>query len=213
MKCYIFDMDGTITRTNLLIFDTFNYIARKYAGRTYTGEELIKMFGPPEEGALLNIVGPEQIDIAMKDYLVFYQQNHKKLADAYEGMEHILKYLKSKGKLVTLFTGKGTSTTSITLRELNFEKYFDYIVTGNDVVNHKPSAEGILKIVDKYSLTKDEAIMIGDSLHDVKAARQAGIKIAAALWDSFSKEKVLQMNPDFIFFTINEFEKWIRETE
>ena len=36
LKCIVFDMDGTLTQTNQLIYDSFNYIAKKYAGRTYT---------------------------------------------------------------------------------------------------------------------------------------------------------------------------------
>ncbi len=51
LKCIIFDMDGTLTRTNQLIFDTFNYIAGKYEGRRYSEQEITAMFGPPEEGA------------------------------------------------------------------------------------------------------------------------------------------------------------------
>ena len=66
-------MDGTLTQTNQLIYDSFNYIAQKYVGRTFGIPEITAMFGPPEEEALLAIVHPEQIDTVMKDYLSFYR--------------------------------------------------------------------------------------------------------------------------------------------
>ena len=71
LKCIVFDMDGTMTQTNQLIYDSFNYIAQKYKGKTYTIPEINAMFGPPEEEALLAVAPAEQIDEAMKDYLVF----------------------------------------------------------------------------------------------------------------------------------------------
>ena len=202
-------MDGTLTQTNQLIYDSFNYIAQKYAGKTFSIPEITAMFGPPEEDALLAIVRPEQIDEAMKDYLSFYRAHHKELARLYPGMENILRSLKESGKLLALFTGKGSGTAMITLQEFHIEKYFDYIVTGNDVVKHKPSSEGLLKIMEHFALLPDELLMVGDAVSDVKAAHEAGVKIAAVMWDSYAKEKVLQMKTDFVFNDTKGFQDWL----
>jgi HAD superfamily hydrolase (TIGR01509 family) len=202
-------MDGTLTQTNQLIYDSFNYIAQKYAGKKYSIPEITAMFGPPEEEALLAIVRPEQIDEVMKDYLSFYRAHHKELAQLYSGMENILRSLKENGKLLALFTGKGTATAMITLQEFHIEKYFDYIVTGNDVVKHKPSSEGLLKIMEHFALLPDELLMVGDAVSDVKAAHEAGVKIAAVMWDSYAKEKVLQMKTDFVFNDTKGFQDWL----
>ena len=202
-------MDGTLTQTNQLIYDSFNYIAQKYAGKTFSIPEITAMFGPPEEDALLAIVRPEQIDEAMKDYLSFYRAHHKELARLYPGMENILRSLKESGKLLALFTGKGSGTAMITLQEFHIEKYFDYIVTGNDVVKHKPSSEGLLKIMEHFNLMPDELLMVGDAVSDVKAAHEAGVKIAAVMWDSYAKEKVLQMKTDFVFNDTKGFQDWL----
>jgi HAD superfamily hydrolase (TIGR01549 family) len=202
-------MDGTLTQTNQLIYDSFNYIAQKYAERTYSIPEITAMFGPPEEEALLAIVRPEQIDSVMKDYLSFYRTHHNQLARIYPGMENILSSIKERGKMLAIFTGKGTSTTKITLQEFHIEKYFDYVVTGNDVVKRKPSSEGLFKIMKHFALQPDEMLMVGDSVSDVKAAHEAGVKMAAVLWDSYAKEKVLQMKTDFVFNDTKEFQDWL----
>jgi HAD superfamily hydrolase (TIGR01549 family) len=202
-------MDGTLTQTNQLIYDSFNYIAQKYAGRTYTIPEITAMFGPPEEGALLTIVRPEQIDDVMKDYLSYYRAHHSRLARMYPGMENILVSIKDRGKRLALFTGKGSHTATITLQEFRIEKYFDYVVTGNDVVKYKPSSEGLLKIMEHFALKPEEMLMVGDSVSDVKAAHEAGVKIAAVVWDSYSKDKVLQMKTDFVFNDTKEFQDWL----
>jgi pyrophosphatase PpaX len=209
LKCIVFDMDGTLTQTNQLIYDSFNYIAQKYQGKTYSVPEITAMFGPPEEGALLTMVSPEQIDEVMKEYLSYYRAHHTELAQIYPGIENILKFLKESGKILALFTGKGTHTATITMQEFHIEKYFDYVVTGNDVVKHKPSSEGLLKIMERFSLKPDELLMVGDGVSDVKAAHEAGVKIAAVVWDSYGKEKVLQMKTDFVFNDTTEFQEWL----
>ncbi|MGH2566868.1 MAG: HAD family hydrolase [Bacteroidota bacterium] len=210
IRCVIFDMDGTLTQTNQLIFDSFNHIAQNYAGRTFSEKEITALFGPPEEGALVSIVGKGKIDAALRDYLDFYRKNHARLAKLYPGIVDILRFLKDKGCKLALFTGKGVHTTTITLDAFGLTPFFDSVVTGNDVINHKPSAEGIQKIMAHLAIEPAEALMIGDSVADVKAAHDAGVKMAAVLWDSYGKEQVLQMETDFLFHRVDEFSRWLQ---
>jgi pyrophosphatase PpaX len=210
LKCVIFDMDGTLTQTHRLIFDAFNFIAMKYQGKKYLEAEITAMFGPPEEGALLRVVPPESIDRVMKEYLEYYDTHHDELAQLYPGIPDVLQYLRERGIRLALFTGKGIHTTTITLKKFALEQFFDMVVTGNDVVNHKPSSEGIRKIMDRFGLQPDEVLMVGDSVGDIKASHEAGVKVAAVLWYSFAEEKVLQMNTDYVFHNVTEFLAWLR---
>jgi len=204
-------MDGTLTQTNQLIYDSFNHIAKKYAGKTYTVPEIHAMFGPPEEEALLAIVRPEHIDAVMKEYLEFYRAHHNQLARLYPGIDKILGHIKECGGTLALFTGKGIRSTNITLQKFKIDKYFDYVVTGNDVIQRKPSSEGLHKIMRHFAFLPDEVLMVGDAVSDVNAAHEAGVKIAAVVWDSYAKEEVLRMNADFVFYDVKEFHNWLKK--
>lgn len=211
LQCIIFDMDGTLTRTNQLIFDSFNHIVRKYTGRVMKDEEITALFGPPEEGAIVQIVGEEHLEEAMKEYLTFYRENHHRLAKLYPGIRDVLDDIRRRNTRLALFTGKGTHTTQITLEEFGLTPYFELVVTGNDVVEHKPSSEGIRKILDHFSLRPAEALMVGDSVADVNASHEAGVKIAAVLWDSYGRDRVLAMNTDYLFHHVEEFHRWLND--
>jgi HAD superfamily hydrolase (TIGR01509 family) len=211
-SCIIFDIDGTLSQTNELIFATFNHIAEKYLGRTYTSAEIIAMFGPPEEIAVERLVGKEKFDEAIADFYLYYEEHYPRLADKYQGVDAVLEYLKECGVPLAVFTGKGARTTRITLDKLGIGGYFDLVVTGSDVVAHKPSAEGIRKVLKAFGVRKEEALMVGDAVADVKAAREAGIRVAAVLWDSYGKDKILEMNVDYRFHSVEEFSRWIRKT-
>jgi HAD superfamily hydrolase (TIGR01549 family) len=207
---FIFDIDGTLTATNRLIYDSFNYIAGKYLDKTFEDEEIHSMFGPTEDFILKKWCG-EKFEQAKEEYYNFYSENHH-LAYAYEGMIEILQYLKSEGFPLGVFTGKGRRAALITLQMIDAEKYFDLIVTGDDVNNHKPHAEGIIKFVNHFGFKKERVLMIGDSVSDVKAARDAGVKIASVLWDSHREEIVKEMGSDYYFYSVEELKEFLLGT-
>jgi HAD superfamily hydrolase (TIGR01549 family) len=169
------------------------------------------MFGPPELVAIERLVGADRLDDAMDDFFSFYETHHSNMANAHEGIVEILDFIKRCGVLLAIFTGKGRRTTLITLDTIGIKNYFDLIVTGDDVSNHKPSAEGIREIMNAFALTHEEVLMVGDAVADVDAAHEAGIPIAAVVWDSYCKEKVVRMNVDYLFHSVEEFAMWLRE--
>ncbi len=205
-------MDGTLTQTNQLIFDSFNHIAEKYINKRLTPKEIVALFGPPEEEAVERMIGSQHIDNAMEEYYHFYQERHNELASLYPGIKKLLEFVKNKGMIIALFTGKGRRTTEITLHEFGIEQYFDMVVTGDDVDHFKPSGDGIKKIMHRYSLQPEEVLMVGDAVADIKAARESGVRIAAVIWDSYGKDMVLQAETDFLFHNVQEFHSWVEET-
>lgn len=65
-------MDGTLTQTNQLIFESFNHIAEKYINKRLTPKEIVALFGPPEEEAVENMIGSQHIDSAMNEYHIIF---------------------------------------------------------------------------------------------------------------------------------------------
>lgn len=208
-KGIIFDIDGTLTSTNELIFASFNHVTKKYLNKEYTPEELIALFGPTEEHIIRELTG-ERFEEARRDYFSYYRNNHSELADIYPGMREILQEVKKRGIPVAIFTGKGREAATITLKMLGIIDYFDLIVTGDDVLRHKPAPEGIQLFIDKYKLIKEEVLLIGDAPADIKAARAAGIQIASVVWDSYAKQEVLEAGSDFVFHTVEELMEFVK---
>lgn len=207
--CIIFDVDGTLTSTNELIFASFRYIAKKYLNIDKTDEEIISMFGPPEDVILKEWCGKDFAE-GRKAYYKFYADNHN-MAGLYPGMKELITFLKSKDILVAIFTGKGRDATIISMEKLEVLQYFDYIVTGDDVLKYKPSSEGIIKILENLKLDKDRVLMVGDSTVDILAAREAGVVMASVVWDSYGINEVLKMNNDCIFHTVEDLKTFLTQ--
>lgn len=206
-KGIIFDVDGTLTFTNQLIFDSFNHITQKYLGKSYSDHEIIALFGPTED-VILKEMCEDEYENARKDYYAYYKNNHD-IARLYNGIKELIVDINNSGILLSIFTGKGRTSALITLDELGLTDYFDMIVSGDDVENHKPSPEGILKFLNKHNLNPKDVLMIGDAPSDIIAANQCGVEIASVVWDSYAEEEVRKLNSKTIFHSVDELRNFI----
>lgn len=204
----IFDIDGTLASTNDLICASFNHVAAKYLDKQFTWKEIQSLFGPTED-VILNDLMKNDYNNARNDYYEFYSEHHDALAAIYPGMQELIKELKDMGTLLSIYTGKGRQSSEITLKKIGIYECFDMIVTGDDIPGQKPSPDGVDRFLLEFKLDKEKVIMVGDAPADIKAARNAGIKAASVVWDSYAKEKVMEMNSDFVFHTVDELSKFL----
>ncbi|MCX7919537.1 MAG: HAD family hydrolase [bacterium] len=199
----VFDFDGTIANTSPLIFASINAVAKKFLGKTFTPQEIIAMYGPTEEQIIASLVRPDDYNAAITEFYSVYA-GKPELVESFPGFSEFLQQAKQKNITLGIFTGKGRKTCLINLHELGYQEYFDYIYTGDDVKNRKPHPEALLKIIADANVDPELAIYIGDSVADITCARAAGIKFGAAFWDPLADKRILDMRPDFIFYTIEE---------
>lgn len=209
-KGIIFDVDGTLAFTNQLIFDSFNHITKKYLGREYSDDEIIALFGPTED-VILKDICKDEYENARKDYYTYYKNNHE-IARLYDGIKELIIDIYKSDILLSIFTGKGRTSALITLEETGLTDYFDMIVSGDDVENHKPSPEGILMFLSKHNFYPNEVLMIGDAPSDIIAANECGVEIASVVWDSYAEDEVRKLNSKNIFHTVDELRNYIFKT-
>ena len=184
----IFDLDGTLADTSQLIFDSFNFVMRKYKSIEMAPSQIMSYFGPPEEIAIKNILGSDNFDSIWLDYLGYYE-DHLNETEVFAGIPELLRALKKTGSHLAIFTGKGNNTTESTLKHHGIRDLFDVIVTGSIVKNHKPSPEGVELALSTLRVEPSMAVLVGDSLSDYRAATSAGIHFIAAMYDSLAKNR------------------------
>lgn len=208
---FIFDIDSTLINSNKLIFDSFRYISNKYLNQNLSDQEIVSHFGPTEDELIVKLFGKHHQE-AKNDYYQFYSENHDNKANIYPLIKETIDYIKSESIPLSIFTGKGRQSSEITLEKIGLLNYFDLIVTGDDIEGNKPSREGVDIFIEKFNLNRENVLMIGDAPSDIYAARNASIKGASALWDSFKKEEMLAIGNDFEFHTVKELHDFVLTT-
>jgi HAD superfamily hydrolase (TIGR01509 family) len=209
LACVIFDVDGTLAKSNDLIFASFNHVAMKYLGKSLPDREIIGLFGPPEEGGLRRILDEDLVPEAMDDLCRFYEERHPAMASLHHGITDILDFLKEKQIRLAVFTGKGRRTATMTLEQLGISGYFDLTVTGSDVRHHKPHPEGIVQVLKTLGVAPDRTLMVGDSVSDVRASRAVGVAAATVLWDCYDRASVLREDAAFRFERVADLMEWL----
>lgn len=210
MKTYsaiLFDWDGCLAQTLELWLAAYKEVFARY-GLTPTDEVITsQVFGDWQGAATQGVADVEGFNRQMKEILT------AKLATVAlaEGAKPLLEHLHEAGKRVALLT---TSTRSLVAPALDFHHIhhlFDFILTGDDVAQHKPHPESIEKALATFQVDKAAAIMIGDSKSDLGAAQNAQVDSALYYPSShqlfYAREELLRYQPTYVLDTFSSLEK------
>jgi len=89
----------------------------------------------------------------------------------------LLRYLKlGFSPLVALVTANNKRLTRTILNKTGLSKYFEVIITCEDVKNQKPAPDAYLRALKKLNVSPENCIVFEDSEAGIKAAKAAGIK-------------------------------------
>ena len=217
LKGIVIDMDGTITKFNL------DYMAARR--RTLNELERLGLRTPEmDEQVSLWVVldrlrerlKPEEFKKLRVTLYRFFEEMEVKAAHAaslYPGVTNTLRELRSKSLKLGLLTNNSRTGTDMTLKRLNIKALFDAVVTRDDCDEMKPAAAPILKILTELGVSPQAAILVGDGVMDILAARAAGIRSAAVTTGPFPVERLLKAQPDYVLGSVNDLPTLVEKLE
>jgi len=83
------------------------------------------------------------------------------------------------GRTLAVVTTDGPHVTRKCLLDMDIGHYFNAVCTDNGVLPPKPDPFCIELICEQFELTKDEIVMVGDTMNDIRFARNGGIRVIA----------------------------------
>jgi len=98
-----------------------------------------------------------------------------------QGAKEALIKIKENNQKTCFVTTKYREAMDVMIEKYHLESLFDFSIAGDEVENFKPDPEGIHKVLNHFNAKPDEAVFIGDSLHDLGAARNANISFIGVL--------------------------------
>ena len=204
IRYLLFDLDGTLIDTTDLILNCYRASVSKLVDNPPTDEEILKGFGRPLRDQLWRLYPSlrDRIDDLFALWRQAQEQLHDQLIKPFPGTVEVLTELRRRGYPVGVVTSKerGTARRGIELNGL--QALIDPLVCVDDTTNHKPHPEPILRGIELMGARAEETLYVGDSLYDMKAGREAGTRVAAAMWGPFPKEQLLEFKPDYLLSSI-----------
>jgi phosphoglycolate phosphatase len=200
-KYLLFDLDGTITDPKEGITKSVQYALKKENIHEPDLDKLDCFIGPPLHDSFEAYYGfsGQDADRLIENFREYFSERGLFENIPYEGIENILKTLKSKGYILAIATSKPTFFANKILDHFNLSHYFTAIsgscldgtrVAKAEVITH------VLKSLNNPP--KKEVVMIGDRKHDLKGAAQVGLDAVGVLYgygslDELSKETAISL--------------------
>jgi len=196
-KNILFDLDGTLINTNELIIETFQYTLKKHLGLEVTAEMMVPFFGEPLIETLRRF-DPGRADDMLRTYRQYNLEKHDQLTTLFPGTVETLSRLKRAGFKLGVVTSKMRLTATRGIHLFGLDRFLDVVVTFEDTERHKPLGDPIEKALTLLPGLPETSLMVGDSPFDLKCARNAGVKCAAALWSIIPQHDLIADDPDYL---------------
>jgi phosphoglycolate phosphatase len=120
----------------------------------------------------------------------------------------LLSGLRGRGYRLGLMTNDADANTRAQLRQLGIEALLEFVAAYDSGYGHKPDPEPVLAFAKLANLKPEEIAVVGDSEHDLVAARAAGATAIGVLSGPVPRER-LETHADVLIPSIAELEDWL----
>lgn len=197
-KLVIFDLDGTLIDTLEDLAEAVNFALEKRGLPLHGLEEYRQMVGhgvrnlvkQALEASMAEAPGDEYIDAALEDFKEYYSAHIDVHTRPYQGIPELLAALNAKGIKMAVASNKFQEGTVHLIKEFFPEIPFVAILGNSPELPLKPSPEIVERALANAAaltgpattLSKADAIMVGDSPTDMRTAANGGIDAIAVSW-------------------------------
>lgn len=199
LRTVVFDLDGTLIDSLGLILASYRHTMETHLGRRMPDDLWVRGMGTPLHVQMRGFArDEEEAEEMVRTYEEHNLANHDDLVRPYPGVRSAVLELRSRGLTLAIATSKRAKATRLGLRACDFpEEWFAGIVTANDVTRPKPDPQPVEMALERAGEDDpSRAIYVGDSVHDMRSGRAAGVMTAAVLWGPNSRETLQVAEPD-----------------
>ncbi len=197
----------------LLIFDWDGTIIDSQAHIVHCMREGIKGAGfeAPKDDAIRHIIGlsleravqtlmPDcslsEVDVMTQNYRTHFFATGAESSDFYDGAKEMLQRCFDEGYYMAVATGKSRRGLDMVLNAFNLESLF-HITRCADETASKPDPMMLEEILTDLNLSRDEALMIGDTTYDMDMANNAKMDSMAVTYGVHSRKDLEPTKPNY----------------
>jgi HAD superfamily hydrolase (TIGR01509 family) len=195
----LFDVDGTLVDTNYLHTLAWSR-ALADAGEWAPMNAIHRLIGMGSEQLVARLLGHAN-DAALAARPGRYQELIAE-ARVFPGARELLLALADRGAQVVLATSSPRAELDAMVELLDVGGAVSHVTSGDDVERAKPHADAFERALALAGVGRDAAVVVGDSVWDVTAARRAGLRIVAVETGGFGTAELRQAGADAVFHDV-----------
>ncbi|MEO0248647.1 MAG: HAD-IA family hydrolase [candidate division WOR-3 bacterium] len=206
LKLIIFDLDGTLVDSRLDIMHAVNYAISPYGVEPVTPHETTELTGEGATRLMEKLLEKRRASLNVATLLErfesYYSTHPFDHTVPYPSVPETLRVLQAYPKAI--ISNKFRAISLKVLEGLKLSQYFEEVAGVDTFPERKPSPVPILRMVARFGVRPEEAVVVGDSINDIDAGRAAGTKTVAVTYGYGSPG--FSANADFV---ITEFRQLI----
>lgn len=182
MKQILFDLDGTLTNSGEGIMHCAELTLAHYNLPIPDRAEMRSMVGPPLRDSFRRFgIRDEELDNAVAFYRKHYLAEGQFENFPYPGIRELLERLKNEGNKLYVATSKPETMAKNILHHFDLAQFFT-IICGAASDGLRNTKEAVIEYLLAQLSNRENLIMIGDTIYDVKGAAHHGIPCVAVTW-------------------------------
>ena len=146
----------------------------------------------------------EEFERAYPIFIELYRENTSKRSALYPGIREGIDALRATGIRLGCVTNKAAQFTEPLLKDLGVYGDFEIVISGDTLPQKKPDPAPLLHGAKFFGVEPADAMMVGDSVSDVKASRAAGFQIVCMSYGYNHGQDIRDFGPDAVIDALTE---------
>ncbi|MFF2502813.1 HAD family hydrolase [Streptomyces sp. NPDC058067] len=182
-RAALFDVDGTLVDTNHLHVVTW-WEAFRQAGHDVPMHAVHRAIGLGSDDILTHLLGEnrdkEQDAQIRAAHTALYGTYNDRLPQL-QGAQDLLRNLAGRGWRIVLATSAGGPELKSLRRAIGADDVIWGVASADDVAEGKPAPDPVHRALELAETDADQAVFVGDTVWDMRAATAAGVRAIAVL--------------------------------
>ncbi len=212
-RLLVFDWDGTLMDSVASIVACLHSAVAELGLAPVTEAEIRGTIGLGLDETMARLF-PGLDQARSQDIIQGYRRHwlatYRETCVLFPGVAATLAGLAEEGYLLAVATGKSRRGLERDLGRCGFDQLFQAIRTADDAPG-KPHPRMLLDILDELGTRPGDALMIGDTTHDLEMARHAGVAALGVTCGSHPREWLEQLEPLACLPSVVEVPAWLAE--
>ncbi len=202
----VFDWDGTLFDSIGWIVRCLQMAAAESGLAVPTGPQARSVIGLSLQQAM-DALYPGATELMAQQLVKHYREHYHKDAGhrlgLFEGVESVLHELRDRGYKLAVATGKARSGLDHALSVTGLTEFFDATRCADETAS-KPHPLMVHELLEELRVTYERTLLVGDSLHDLRMADNAGVDVIAVACGANSRSELMALNPLLCLETTSE---------